>query len=127
MKKYLSILLIVVMAGTGFFIYDNFFRTYKWEVAEESINRYIKDQGILEDNISEITKEKDVKLKGINYIISYKDDPQYEYHYLYQDEMRDKYSYKVALRIYDLSEGKKRLRGDDVENTKYPPIHLNKK
>ncbi|MGL5711387.1 MAG: DUF3139 domain-containing protein [Paraclostridium sp.] len=127
MKKYISILLIIVTVAIGFFVYDNYFAPYNWDEAEESINRYIKDQGILTSNINTITKEKDTNMKGINYIITYKDDPQYEYHYLYQEDMYDKYSYKVALRVYDLSQVNERVRGDDIKNIKYIPIYLIKK
>lgn len=139
MKKYKIILLALIIGATGFigfFVYDNYFKPYKWEKAEESINKYMVEQGISKDNISKITKSKETalrethlkksNLKGIIYTISYKDDPNYEYQYFYVDDMHDTKLYKVALLIYDLSDGDKRVRGDDIKNVKYPPLYLNK-
>lgn len=139
MKKHkviLSVLIIVIVGFTGFFVYDNYFKPYKWEKAEESISRYIKEQGVSKENISEITKLKDTalreenlkksNLKGIIYTITYKDDPKYEYQYFYIDDMHDTKLYKVALLIYDLSNGNKRVRSEDLKNVKYPPLYLDK-
>ena len=139
MKKHkviLSVLIIVIVGFTGIFVYDNYFKPYKWEKAEENISRYIKEQGVSKENISEITKLKDTalreenlkksNLKGIIYTVTYKDDPKYEYQYFYVDDMHDTKLYKVALLIYDLSNGNKRVRGEDLKNVKYPPLYLDK-
>lgn len=126
MKKYLAILLTLIIGITGFFVYDNYFKP--WKEAEERINKYMVEQGISKDDISKITKEKAKKTsyKGIIYKVSYKNDPQYEYEYLYSDDIYALYINKVKLQIYDLSNGNKHLEGEELKNIKYPPIYLDK-
>lgn len=128
MKKYKVILLVLIIGFTGFFVYDNFFRPYKWEKAEENINKYMVKQGISKGDISKITKEKSKKAtyNGILYTVSYKGDPQYEYQYFYSDDYYALYINHVLLQIYDLSEGNKCLEGEGLKNVKYPPIGLDK-
>jgi|GEM_PF-3895544 len=44
MKKYLAILLTLIIGITGFFVYDNYFKP--WKEAEERINKYMVEQVI---------------------------------------------------------------------------------
>jgi hypothetical protein len=130
MKKYKVILLaliIVIIGLIGFFVYDNYFKP--WNESEENINKYMVEQGILKNDISKITKEKSklASYDGILYKVTYKDDPQYEYQYFYSDDIYalDKMD-KVVIQIYDLNDGNKRVRGDELKKVKYPPLYLDK-
>ncbi|WP_042274373.1 DUF3139 domain-containing protein [[Clostridium] dakarense] len=126
MKKYLAILLVLIIGFTGFFVYDNYFKP--WNEAEERINKYMVEQGVSKDDISKITKEKAkiASYDGILYKVSYKDDPQYEYQYLYSDDIHALYINKVMLQIYDLSDGHELIDREELKNVKYPPIYLDK-
>jgi hypothetical protein len=128
MKNYKVILLVLIIGFTGFFVYDNFFRPYKWEKAEENINKYMVKQGISKGDISKITKEKSKKAtyKGILYTVSYKGDPQYEYQYFYSDDYYALYINHVLLQIYDLSDGHELTDIKELNNLKHPPIYLEK-
>lgn len=126
MKKYVTILLALIVVFTGFFIYDDYFKS--WNEAEKHINKYISEQRISKDNINKITKEKSRKgsYNGILYKIYYKDDSQYEYEYFYCDDIYALYTNKVILQIYDLSNGQELVGIEDIKNIKYPPIYLDK-
>jgi uncharacterized protein YpmB len=128
MKKYMAILLVLIIGFAGIFVYDNFFKPYNWEKAEENINKYMVKQGISKDNISKITKEKAKKAtyNGILYTVSYKNDPQYEYQYFYSDDYYALYINHVLLQIYDLSDGHELTDTKELNNLKHPPIYLEK-
>lgn len=129
MKKYKAILLvliIVIIGFAGFFIYENCFKP--WNEAEKRINKYMVEQGVSKDDISNITKAKAKKASynGILYKVSYKDDPQYEYQYFYSDDYYCLYINHVLLQIYDLSDGHQLTDIKELNNLKHPPIHLEK-
>lgn len=126
MKKYLAILLVLIIGFTGFFVYDNYFKP--WNEAEKYINKYMVEQGVSKDDISKITKEKAkiASYEGILYKVYYKDDPQYEYRYFYSDDYYALYINHVLLQIYDLSDGHELRDVKELNNLKYPPIYLNK-
>ncbi|MBO3444889.1 DUF3139 domain-containing protein [Clostridium sp. CCUG 7971] len=126
MRKNIAILLALIIGFTGFFIYDNYFKP--WNEAEKRINKYMVEQGVPKDDISNITKEKAKKASynGILYKVSYKDDPQYEYQYFYSDDYYSLYINKVLLQIYDLSNGNELTDVKELKNVKHPPIHLDK-
>lgn len=126
MKKYIAILLILIIGFTGFFVYDNYFKP--WNEAEKCINKYMGEQGVSKDDISNITKEKAKKASynGILYKVSYKDDPQYEYQYFYSDNYYALYINHILLQIYDLSDGHELTDVKELNNLKHPPIHLSK-
>ncbi|MGX4600037.1 DUF3139 domain-containing protein [Faecalimicrobium sp. JNUCC 81] len=126
MRKNIAILLALIIGFTGFFVYDNYFKP--WNEAEKRINKYMVEQGVSKDDISNITKEKAKKASynGILYKVSYKDDPQYEYQYFYSDDYYSLYINKVLLQIYDLSNGNELTDVKELKNVKHPPIHLDK-
>ena len=126
MKKYIAILLILIIGFTGFFVYDNYFKP--WNEAEKYINKYMVEQGVLKDNIDNITKEKAKKAsyEGILYKVYYKDDPQHEYQYFYSDNYYALYVNHVLLQIYDLHDGHEVRANKELKKLKYPPIYLDK-
>lgn len=126
MKKYIAILLILIIGFTGFFVYDNYFKP--WNEAEKYINKYMVEQGVLKDNIDNITKEKAKKAsyEGILYKVYYKDDPQHEYQYFYSDNYYALYVNHVLLQIYDLHDGHEVRANNELKKLKYPPIYLDK-
>lgn len=126
MKKYKVILLALIIGFAGFFIYDNYFKS--WNEAEKRITKYMVEQGISKDDISNITKEKvkKVSYNGILYKVSYKDDPQYEYQYFYSDDYYALHINHVLLQIYELSDGHELIDREELKNVKFPPIYLDK-
>lgn len=126
MKKYIAILLVLIIGFTGFFIYTNYFKP--WNEAEKYINKYMVEQGVSKDDIDNITKEKAKKAsyEGILYKVSYKEDPQYEYQYFYSDNYYALYVNHVLLQIYDLHDGHEVRANKELKKLKYPPIYLDK-
>ncbi len=129
MKKYKSILLILIIVCsvlTGFFVYDNYFKS--WKEAEKYIDKYMVEQGVSKDDISKITKEKAKRATyyGILYKVYYKDEPEYEYQYFYSDDYYAQRVNHVLLQIYDSNDNKELKGYKELENLKYPPIYLEK-
>lgn len=126
MKKYRAILLVLIIGFTGIFVYDNYFKP--WNEAEKCINKYMGEQGVSKDDISNITKEKAkiASYEGILYKVYYRDDPQYEYQYFYGDDYYALYVNHVLLQIYDLSDGHELTDVKELNNLKHPPIYLEK-
>lgn len=127
MKKYKAILVALIIGITGFIVYDNCFKP--WNEAQKRIDRYMDKQKVSQDDIHKITKEKVRKAtyNGILYKVSYKDDPNYEYHYFYSDHYYALPINKVCLQIYDLSNDKKLLKNyEELSSVKYPPIELDR-
>lgn len=126
MKKYIAILLLLIIGLTGFYIYDNHFKP--WSEAEKYIDKYMEAQGVSKDDISKITKEKSkiASYDGILYKVSYKDDPKYKYQYFYSDDYYALYINKVLFQIHDLSDGHELVNHDELKDVKYPPIYLDK-
>lgn len=126
MKKYIAILLILIIGFTGFFVYDNYFKP--WNEAEKCINKYMGEQGVSKDDISNITKEKAKKAsyEGILYKVSYKDEPQYEYQYFYSENYYALYVNHVLLQIYDLNDDQELRDINALKGLKYAPIYLDK-
>lgn len=126
MKKYIAIFFLSIIGLTGFYIYNNNFKP--WSEAEKYINRYMEAQGVLNDDISKITKEKAkiASYDGIIYKVSYKNDPKYKYQYFYSDDYYALYINKVLFQIHDLSDGHELVKHDELKDVKYPPIYLDK-
>ncbi|MCR8746261.1 DUF3139 domain-containing protein [Romboutsia lituseburensis] len=126
MKKYITILLVLIIGFTGFFIYNNYFKP--WNEAEKYINKYMVEQGVLKDDIDNITKEKarNASYEGILYKLSYKDEPKYEYQYFYSDDYYAQRVNHVLLQIYDLNDGQEVRDIKELKALKYSPIYLDK-
>lgn len=126
MKKYIAILVSLIIGIIGFILYNNCIKP--WKEADKRINKYMIEQGISKDDISKMTREKSKKAtyEGILYKVFYKDDPQYEYQYFYSDNYYALCVNKVMLQIYDLNGGHKLLNVEELKNAKYPPICLDK-
>ncbi|KPI47581.1 DUF3139 domain-containing protein [Clostridioides sp. GD02377] len=129
MRKYriiLVVLIIGIVGIAGSVVYNNYFRP--WKEAEIYINKYMVKQGILEDDIKSITKEKAKKASynGILYRVNYKDDSQYEYQYFYSDDYYALYVNKVMLQIYNVENNKLLKSNEELKSVKYPPIYLKK-
>lgn len=126
MKKYIAILLALIIGFTGIFVYSNYFKP--WNEAEKYINKYMIEQGVSKDDIDNITKEKAKKAsyEGILYKVSYKDEPQYEYQYFYSKNYYALYVNHVLLQIYDLHDGHEVREIKQLKELGYPPIYLDK-
>ncbi|CZR98557.1 MULTISPECIES: DUF3139 domain-containing protein [Clostridioides] len=129
MRKYriiLVVLIIGIVGIAGSVVYNNYFKP--WKEAEIYINKYMVKQGILEDDIKSITKEKAKKASynGILYRVNYKDDSQYEYQYFYSDDYYALYVNKVMLQIYNVENNKLLKSNEELKSVKYPPIYLKK-
>ncbi|KPI48599.1 hypothetical protein KW94_17040 [Clostridioides difficile] len=129
MRKYriiLVVLIIGIVGIAGSVVYNNYFKP--WKEAEIYINKYMVKQGISEDDIKSITKEKAKKASynGILYRVNYKDDSQYEYQYFYSDDYYALYVNKVMLQIYNVENNKLLKSNEELKSVKYPPIYLEK-
>ncbi|MER0280183.1 DUF3139 domain-containing protein [Clostridioides difficile] len=129
MRKYriiLVVLIIGIVGIAGSVVYNNYFKP--WKEAEIYINKYMVKQGISEDDIKSITKEKAKKASynGILYRVNYKDDSQYEYQYFYSDDYYALYVNKVMLQIYNVENNKLLKSNEELKSVKYPPIYLKK-
>ncbi|MFL8674307.1 DUF3139 domain-containing protein [Clostridioides sp. GD02404] len=129
MRKYriiLVVLIIGIVGIAGSVVYNNYFKP--WKEAEIYINKYMVKQGISEDDIKSITKEKAKKASynGILYRVNYKDDSQYEYQYFYSDDYYALYVNKVMLQIYNVENNKLLKSSEELKSVKYPPIYLKK-
>ncbi|NJI80908.1 DUF3139 domain-containing protein [Clostridioides difficile] len=129
MRKYriiLVVLIIGIVGIAGSVVYNNYLKP--WKEAEIYINKYMVKQGILEDDIKSITKEKAKKASynGILYRVNYKDDSQYEYQYFYSDDYYALYVNKVMLQIYNVENNKLLKSNEELKSVKYPPIYLKK-
>ncbi|MFL8798343.1 MULTISPECIES: DUF3139 domain-containing protein [unclassified Clostridioides] len=129
MRKYriiLVVLIIGIVGIAGSVVYNNYFKP--WKEAEIYINKYMVKQGISEDDIKSITKEKAKKASynGILYRVNYKDDSQYEYQYFYSDDYYALYVNKVMLQIYNVENNKLLKSNEELKSIKYPPIYLKK-
>lgn len=126
MKKYIAVLLVLIIGFTGIFIYNNYFKP--WNEAEKYINKYMVEQGVSKDNIDNTTKEKARRASydGILYKVSYKDEPQYEYQYFYSENYYALYVNHVLLQIYDLHDGQEVRDIKELKELKYMPIYLDK-
>ncbi|MDI7816588.1 DUF3139 domain-containing protein [Clostridioides difficile] len=129
MRKYriiLVVLIIGIVGIAGSVVYNNYFEP--WKEAEIYINKYMVKQGISEDDIKSITKEKAKKASynGILYRVNYKDDSQYEYQYFYSDDYYALYVNKVMLQIYNVENNKLLKSNEELKSVKYPPIYLKK-
>lgn len=129
MRKYKFILLVLIIGIVGIagsVVYNNYFKP--WKEAEIYINKYMVKQGVSEDDIKSITKEKAKKAsyEGILYKVYYKDDSQHEYQYFYSDDYYALYVNKVMLQIYDVENNKLIRSNEELKGLKYPPIYLKK-
>ncbi|MGO0901705.1 DUF3139 domain-containing protein [Clostridioides difficile] len=129
MRKYriiLVVLIIGIVGIAGSVVYNNYFKP--WKEAEIYINKYMVKQGISEDDIKSITKEKAKKASynGILYRVNYNDDSQYEYQYFYSDDYYALYVNKVMLQIYNVENNKLLKSNEELKSVKYPPIYLKK-
>lgn len=129
MRKYriiLVVLIIGIVGIAGSVVYNNYFKP--WKEAEIYINKYMVKQGISEDDIKSITKEKAKKASynGILYRVNYKDDSQYEYQYFYSDDYYALYVNKVMLQIYNVENNKLLKSNEELKSVKYLPIYLKK-
>ncbi|MCI9976063.1 DUF3139 domain-containing protein [Clostridioides difficile] len=132
MRKYRIILVVLIIGIVGIVgiagsvVYNNYFKP--WKEAEIYINKYMVKQGISEDDIKSITKEKAKKASynGILYRVNYKDDSQYEYQYFYSDDYYALYVNKVMLQIYNVENNKLLKSNEELKSVKYPPIYLKK-
>lgn len=123
-KKYIiSIIFIVFIVFIGFFYYRYFIYPYPWDKAEENFQKYITEQKVDVDNIDNIEKLKETKIGGILYRVTYKDDPNLTYEYLYCRDYNDNINpYKISLIIYDDN-----ISTDAAGITsKYPTLEHNK-
>lgn len=94
-KSILSITLIVLILGSIYYGY--FIDTHN--KSKENFEKYIAKQGIEKDNIKDMEKTKDTKIGGILYSVTYKDDPNLTYEYLYSNKYKDE-PYNIVLIVY---------------------------
>lgn len=103
-----SILIIFLLIIASYLIISFPIQRY---YALKHFNEYIALQGTSIENIESERKYKDNKIGGYAFKITYKDDPEHQYEYLYSFKRK-----KMICIVYNLS-------NSGVETGKYKPIN----
>ncbi|MGX7419344.1 DUF3139 domain-containing protein [Carnobacterium gallinarum] len=117
MKKYIIILITI---GLLFFLVV----LVNKNKAEVSINSYMDQQGITENEILIKEFQKDWKLGGYNLLVSVKDEPDSYYEYHYEKGTVTVQAYKELQKdIQQKYWGGSGLSNAEMQKLKYPPLN----
>ncbi|MEH6943052.1 DUF3139 domain-containing protein [Bacillus sp. JJ722] len=118
MKKTLmySLIVIITVGVTSgvIFYYLNF--PYQKKQAEQALEYYIEKQGISKENIKSKKIMKDYKQGGYTIDITFRDDPEVNYQYVYGNAHNNK-PFSISLAGYD-----KNNSSIDAEDLLHKPL-----